>query len=287
LKLIAFVLFMAALILATALFTGALFVVPETRFSVITTLGAVDSTQNTLPGIRWRWPIVQKVHFFPAKNQVIDSEPEQIVTGDQKKLLVDHYVVWRIQNPVVFRNRLEHIERAESHINRIAYTALKEVLSQNDLRNIISEVRSELGTKARVRAAQEAQTLGVEIIDLRIKQVEFPQSNMERAFDRMKAERLKEAEFHRSQGKEQALMIRAQTDNEVALILARAKEDAAMIRAQAETQASEVFTEAYASNPEFYSFHRRLQSLRKTLDSNTTLILSPDYEAFKLLKNSN
>jgi len=269
-----------------------IYVVKTTEYAVVTQFGGEVIAVYKDPGLKWKIPMYHKVFRYPARARSIDAPPEHIVTGDQKKLIVDHYIKWKIIDPVQFRNRIakgddsaRFIRRAEDRISIIGHNALKDVLGNHELSEVISGSRDSITMQAMAIAQAEATELGIHLTDIRIKRVELPKANVEKAFNRMKAQRLKEASYYRSRGEEQALSIRAETDKEVTTLLAEADMEAKKIRAKADGEVAAMYAKSYNRDPDFYSFYRSLQALKETMDTSTVLVISPESELFRYLQN--
>jgi membrane protease subunit HflC len=288
-----FIVFISLLLIGGLLLTSAIFVVQESEYAIVTFFGNIAEVHKSA-GLKWKIPLVQDVIYFPARSRNLDSPPEHIMTGDNKKLIVDHYVQWKIDNPLTFRNTLteakgsktttkDYISAAEGRISIITHTALKDMLGKHPLADIISSQRKSIAKEATLHANEDAQKLGIQILDVRIKKVDFPKANVEKAYNLMQAQRYKEAQHYRSRGEESAQTMRAETDLEVASILAEAQREAISIRAQADAEAARLYEESYSQDPGFYEYYRSLQALKKTVDTSTVLMISPESEIYKYL----
>jgi membrane protease subunit HflC len=279
-------LIIAAIIIVTIavllFLSGFIFIVNQTDYAVVTRLGEISDVY-TEPGLKFKIPFIEKRTIYNAKILTVDSRPENIVTGDKKKLILDNYVKWKIEDPKTFRNSLSNIARAQRRVSVIAHNALKDILGTKDLRSIITTDREIVTQEAFAIAKTNAKTLGIEIVDLRIKKVEFPEVNVQKAYDRMKAERYKEANQFRSRGEEEYLRIKAETDKETSIIKANATRESKFIKAKAEGTIAKIYADAYNVDPDFYAFYRSLKTLKATTDSATTLVISPKSELYKYL----
>lgn len=267
---------------AVLVYSGAIFIIEETEYGVLTEFKKVVKSYDS-PGPKFKLPFFQEIHRYPAKALTVDSPPENVVTGDQKKLFIDSYVKYKIEDPVKFRNSVQNIQRAKNRISIIAHNAIKDAVGNMNLQDIISKGRSNLGKEALKIAAIDGSTLGIKIIAIQIKRVTLPSANVKKAFERMKAERFKEAHYYRSKGLEESTIIRSQTDKEIEIMLSQAKQQAAFMRAEAELTADSIYQAAYSKDPKFFKYYRSLQALKVTLDTNTTVVLSPNSELFKYL----
>jgi modulator of FtsH protease HflC len=270
--------------------SGAVYVVNDMQYAVMTRFGGKIVRVDTTATVGIRVPFYHTLFYYPKRARSIDAPPEHVVTGDSKKLVVDHYAKWRISNPVQFRNRIakgdaqeKYLRSANERISILTHNALKDVLGTELLADIIAKSRDDMAKEALTRALPEAKELGVELLDIRIKRVDLPKANVEKAYERMQAERFKEANFFRSRGQEQNLTIRAETDKEVVLLIAEAEKQAKIIRAEADAKAAQLYADSYGRDPDFYDFYRSLQALKHTVDDSTTLIISPRSELYKYL----
>ncbi len=271
-----------ALFIATLFASGSFFILDEREYCVQVRLKKVVRSIDQ-PGIYLRIPFVDDLYFYPSKAMNLDPRPENIVTGDQKKLIIDNYIKWRITDPEVFRNNLSPLSKAEARIGTIALNALKDVLGSHSLYSIVSEQRDSITALSLKYCQKQVDGLGVEILDIRFKSVDLPPSNIRKAFERMKVDRHKEANLYRSRGEEEAYGVRAETDLEIATLMAESEKKAAIIRAEADAKAAQIYNEAYNKNPDFYDFYRSLKALEKTVDTQTTLFISPKSELYKYL----
>ena len=277
--------FIGALIIILLILAGtSAYIVDEREYIVKTRFKEVVAIIKE-PGIHFKVPFIEGTTAYTNKLQTVDSPPENIVTGNQKKLIIDNYVKWKIEDPEQFRNKLNNIGRANRRVSKIAHNALKDVLGTKNLNEIISTERENTTKEALKLASSEAKVLGITIIDIRIKKVELPERNVEKAYEKMKAERFKEANYFKSRGEEESLKIKSETDKEVKITLAEAKKQAAFTRASAEGEVAKIYNEAYSIDPEFYSFYKSLQTLKATMKDNTTLVISPKSELYKYLSS--
>ena len=262
--------------------TGSFFIVDEREYCVQVRLKKVIRSVNE-PGIYFRIPLVDDLIYYPSKAMNLDPQPENIVTGDQKKLIVDNYIKWKITDPEVFRNNLAPRSKAESRISSIALNALKDVMGSHTLHSIVSENRDSITAQALFYSQKQVIDLGVAILDIRFKSVDLPPSNIQKAFERMNVDRYKEAKLYISRGEEEAYGIKAQTDLEKSTLIANSQKESAVIRAKADAKVAEMYNEAYKKDPRFYEYYRSLKTLEKTIDTNTTLFINPKSSIYKYL----
>jgi modulator of FtsH protease HflC len=216
--------------------------------------------------------------------QTLDIKSSRIVTAEQKDVIVDYYVKWRISDPVLYYTRASG---SAQHANLLLEQQLNDGLRAQFGRRTISEVVSDDRTTIMDALSQQAnvnaQKLGIQVIDVRIKRIDLPTEVSTAVFERMRAERERVAMEHRSTGKASAEAIRANADANVTVMIAMAKEQAANLRAQADAQAAKVYTDAYSQNPDFYAFYRSLLAYKKVFNNreNNILVLRPDSQFFK------
>ena len=274
------VIILVALVLLGILASASLFIVDEREQVVVTQFGEPIRTVQT-PGLHRKIPFVQTVHTFEDRLLYSDAEPAPIYTQDKKNLIVDNYSRWRIADPLMFLQSVNNIFRAQSRLDDIIYSALREELGQRPLSEIVSANRAEIMQRVTRRSRATALGLGVEILDVRIKRADLPNENKKFVFDRMRAERARQAKEYRAQGEEVALKIRAGTNLEVTRLKSDAYQKAQLIRGEGDAQAMQIYAEAFQKDPKFYEFTRTLEAYEKTLGKGTVVVLPVTTEFFK------
>jgi membrane protease subunit HflC len=267
-------------------FTGIIYIVDERQYAVKTLLGKVIKVvKDGEWRVGYKLPILHKLARYSSKLQSYDAPPEPVVTLDKKKLIVDNFFKWKIDSVVLFRNTVGNVHTANKRLESIVHDAVKDVLGNTTLADIVS-VEQELAlNKSREIADEQAHLIGVTITDIRLKKVQLPKSNELRLFERMKSERYREAAFYRSKGKEDSIRIISETDRQVKVISANAYSEAQEIKGKAEGLAAETYAKAFSRDREFYSFWRTLEMYRKTIDTATTIVISPRSELYRYLAN--
>lgn len=263
---------------------GVIYIVPETQYAVKTRLGEVV---GVIREHRWRvgyqLPALHKVYRYPSKIQSYDANSEPIVTQDKKKIIIDNFFKWKIDSVVLFRNAVGNISTANDRLGSIVHDAVKGVLGNVDMESIIAGKQEKVVREARGLADEKARAIGVEIVDIRFKRVQLPEANEQRVFERMKSERYKEAELARAQGREDSSRIISETDRDVRVIEAEGYRQSQEIRGEAEALSADIYASAFSKDPEFYAFWRTLETYRKTMDTGTTLVISPKSDLYKYL----
>lgn len=276
---------LVVLVLLGILADAVLFVVDEREQVVVTRLG--EPRRSILePGLYWRMPFVEQVHSFDNRLLYSDADPAPIYTQDKKNLIVDNFARWKIVDPLKFLRSVQTIFAAQSRLDDIIYAAVREELGKRTLEEIVSGTRSDIMDAVTSRSRGDANNLGVEIVDVRIKRADLPEENKKNVFDRMRAERARQAKEYRAEGEEAALKIKAETDLEVTRITSDAFQKAQLIRGQGDAEALRIYADAFQRDPKFYEFQRTLEAYEKTLGEGTTVVLPLGTEFFKYLGES-
>lgn len=262
------------------------FTVPQWMQAVVVQLGEPVRTVRE-PGLYVKLPFVQEVLYFDRRILEYDAQPRELLTVDKQQLVVDNYSRWRIIDPLQFYRTVRNEAGAQSRLDDLLYSNVRETLGRHTLREIVSEKRSELLEQVTKRSDENARGYGIEVIDVRIKRADLPEKNEQNVFSRMRTERERLAKKFRAEGEEEARKITSEADKDVRILMADARRQADIERGTGDAQAVKIFADAYGRDPGFYEFVRTLEAYRKTLGEGTTLILSPSSEFFRLLKEGN
>ena len=240
----------------------------------------------TSPGLNFKIPFIQNVVFIDNRTLDIDAPPAEVIASDQKRLIVDAYVKFKIIDVLDFYKTLGNENVARSRISAIVNSRLRSVLGEKPLSAVLSEDRASLMKQITGLVQTEVNNFGIEIIDVRIKRADLPEANSEAIFRRMQTERVREAKEFRAQGAEIAQTIRSTADKDVTIIKSQAEKKANIIRGEGDGEANRVFAEAFGKDPDFFAFYRAMQAYSEGLQStDTTMILSPDSEFFKFFSD--
>lgn len=277
------------IVAALALFitSNALYVIKETERGVLLKFGEVVNP-DIKPGLHFKIPFVNSVRKFDGRILTVDSTPERFFTQEKKALIVDSYAKFRISDTAKFYTATNGEEARAMGLlsqrindglrNQVAVRSIQEVVS-GERDQLMEDLQADLDVVAR-------EELGVEVVDVRVKQIDLPPDVSESVYRRMNAERDKEAREHRSQGRELAEGIRAAADREVTVIKANAYRDAEQIRGEGDAEATRVYADAFNQDPEFYSFTRSLRAYQDAFQGQgDVLLLQPDSEFFRYLKD--
>ena len=238
------------------------------------------------PGLNFKIPFVQNVVFIDNRILDIDAPPAEVIASDQKRLIVDAYVKFKIINVLDFYKTLGNENVARSRISAIVNSRIRSVLGERPLSAVLSEDRANLMREITALVETEVNDFGISIVDVRIKRADLPEANSEAIFRRMQTEREREAKEFRAQGAEIAQRIRSTAEKDVTIIKSQAEKKANIVRGEGDGEANRVFAEAFDTDPEFFAFYRAMQAYAEGLqNSDTTMILSPDSEFFKFFSN--
>ena len=274
-----------AIAFVVAVWNLALFTVPQWMQAMVVQLGEpVRVVQE--PGLYWKIPFIQQVTYFDRRLLDYDAASKDILTIDKQQLSVDNYSRWRIADPLQFYRTVRDERGAQSRLDDIVYSDLRETLGRHTLRDIVSDKRDQLMADVTARSAEKAKVYGIEIVDVRIKRADLPEKNEQTVFGRMRSERERQAKKFRAEGDEEARKIRSESDKEVQILLADATQQGQVIRGEGDANATRIFAEAYGRDPDFYAFQRTLEAYRSALATGTTVILSPKSEFFRFLERA-
>ena len=264
-----------------------LFTVNEREQAIKLQIGQVVSSEYE-PGLHWKIPIVQSVRKFPRRILTITDRPERVFTAENESLDVDFFVKYRITDPVRFYTSTGGIrEVADERLREIVKNAVVTEFGKRTVSEAISVGRAELMRDLLVTAEPTAQDLGVDLIDFRVKKVEFMKEVSESVYAQMEAERQRIAAERRAEGRANAEEQRAEADQQRTIILAEAYRDSEIIRGDGDARAAEIYANAYTKDPEFYAFYRSINAYKRSIgNSNDLLVIDPNNEFFRYLNNS-
>jgi len=281
-----------ALILIILLSFSSLFVVKEGERAIVIQFGKVkrDIAEQTVvygPGLQFKLPFVEKVKKLDARIQTLDDIPDRFVTAEKKDLIVDSFIKWRVSDFATYYLSTGGLKtQAEQLLKQKVNNALRTEFGTRTIKEIVSGEREELMLQA-IEAAKSSSDLGIEVLDVRVKQINLPLEVSKFIFERMRTERLKVAKKHRSEGQERAEIIRADIDARITVLLAEAEREAQMLRGQGEASAAQIYAKAFGKNPEFFAFVRSLDAYKNSFSSkNDILVVEPDSDFFKYMKST-
>ena len=274
------------LVAAVLIGSQAIFTVQEWEKAILFRLGEVVRTDDA-PGLHFKIPFINNVSKFDARVQTLDSEPERFLTSEKKNVIVDSFVMWRIDDVKRFYTAVRGDKRAaDLRLNQIIKNELRSEFSKRTIQQAISGERDEIMKILTDVANEQAQELGIEVVDVRIKRIDLPAEVSNSVYLRMEAERARVARDFRSRGAEAAERIRADADRQRTVIKAEAYRDAEQVRGEGDAVATDTYARAYGQDAEFYAFYRSLNAYKRAFSStDDMLVLEPDSEFFKYFKN--
>ncbi len=275
-------------LLVLFLASNSFYVILQTERAVLLKFGEVVNA-DIKPGLHVKYPFVNSVRKFDGRILTVDSQPERFFTQEKKALIVDSYAKFKVADTAKFYTATNGEEsRAMGLLAQRINNGLRNQVAVRTVQEVVSGEREQLMEDLTAELTIVAQEeLGVEVVDVRVKQIDLPPDVSESVYQRMNAEREKEAREHRSQGQELAEGIRAAADREVTVIQANAYRDSELIRGEGDATATRVYADAFNQDPEFYSFTRSLRAYQDAFQGHSDIMLiQPDSEFFRYLKDS-
>ncbi len=279
-------LILPVLAILAAIGISGIFTVDERENVLVLQFGQVRQA-HTEPGLYYRIPFIQDVVRYDARILGLQSQPLEITPRDDRRLVVDAFVRWRIADVQQFRQAVgaEGVRAAQLRIEQILNAAIREVLGSVPSNAVLSDERTQLMNRIRDIALQQAASLGVTVIDVRLTRTDLPTQNLAATYARMRAEREREAADEIARGNEAAQRVRALADRTVVETVSTARRDAEVIRGEADAERNRIYAGAFGQDPEFFAFTRSLTSYERALrGQNTAMVLSPDSEFFQFLR---
>jgi membrane protease subunit HflC len=277
-----------ALVVALLLVASqSLYTVDQRQFAIRFQLGEIIETQSAA-GLYTKVPLLQNVKYYDRRILLLDNaEPDRITTSEKKPLLVDFFVLWRITDVKQYYVSVQGDEEAaRRRISQTVRANLAEEINKRTMHDAISGERDKIMTTTRQKADLDAKSIGVEIVDVRLRRVELPPDVTGPVYARMESERRRVANELRSLGQAESEKIRADADRQREVILADAYRQAQKIKGEGDAKASAIYAQAYSANPEFYAFYRSLEAYRATFrNKGDVMVLDPNSDFFRYFKN--
>ena len=277
-----------AAVAALVLLSMSVFVVDQRQNAIVFQLGEVVSVK-TAPGLYFKVPLMQNVRFFDSRILTLDTvDPERFITAEKKNVLVDSFVKWRIVDVKQYYVSVGGDEvRAKTRLLQTVNSSMREEFGKRTIHEVVSGERDKIMEVLRTKADSDARKIGVEVLDVRLKRVDFPLEISESVYRRMDAERKRVANELRATGNADSEKIRADADKQREVILAVAYRDAQKTKGEGDAKASATYAAAFGRNPEFYAFYRSLEAYKQSFkDKNDVMVIDPSSEFFKYLKSS-
>ena len=276
-----------ALVVAVLLVASqSLYTVDQRQYAIRFQLGEIIETQS-VAGLYAKIPLMQNVKFYDKRILMLDNaEPDRITTSEKKPLLIDFFVLWRIVDVKQYYISVQGDEEAaRRRLSQTVRANLAEEINKRTVHDAISGERDKIMTTTRQKADLDAKSIGVEVVDVRLRRVELPPDVTGPVFARMESERRRVANELRSQGQAESEKIRADADRQRVVILADAYKESQQTKGDGDAKASAIYAQAYGANPEFYSFYRSLEAYRSTFKNKSDMmVLDPSSDFFRYLK---
>ena len=279
--------FLPGIVLVIVTAMSSLFVVDEREKALVLQFGQIKSVHEE-PGLYFKIPLIQEVVRYDDRILSLDTEVIEVTPSDDRRLVVDAFARYRIADAEAFRRAVGAggLRLAEDRLQSILNAQIREVLGADQVTSdtILSEDRRGLMTRIRDQARASALSLGLDVVDVRLKQTNLPAQNLEATFARMRAEREREAADEIARGNEAAQRVRALADRTVVETLSEAEREANVVRGEADARRNNIFAQAYGADPEFFGFYRSLQAYERAIQSgNSTMVITPDSDFFNYL----
>jgi membrane protease subunit HflC len=275
-------------VVALVLVSMSAFVVDQRQTAIVFQLGEVVGTK-TAPGLYFKIPLVQNVRFFDSRILTLDTaEPERFITAEKKNVSVDSFVKWRIIDVSQYYISVGGDEaRANTRLMQTVNSSMREEFGKRTIHEVVSGEREEIMKVLRTKADADARKIGVEVLDVRLKRVDFPLEISESVYRRMDAERKRVANELRATGNAESEKIRADADKQREVILAEAYRDAQKLKGEGDAKAAKVYASAFGKNTEFFSFYRSMDAYKQTFKNKSdVMVLDPSSAFFKYLKSA-
>ena len=274
-------LLLPAVVVVGVIIFQSLFIVQEINQAIVLQFGDPKKI-ITKAGLNFKLPFIQNVVFLDKRILNLDNDPQEVIAADQKRLIVDAIARFKIVDPLKFYISVGNERVARSRLSTIINSRIRGVLGTQELATLLSTDRTKQMAIIQNDVNTEAKTLGIQIVDVRIKRADLPQANSEAIYKRMQTEREREAKEFRAQGAEIAQKIRSTADKDVTVLLAEANKKSEIMKGEGDGLRNKIFADAFGRDPQFFGFYRAMQAYEKALiGGETSLILSPDSEFFK------
>ncbi|GAA5253067.1 protease modulator HflC [Candidatus Rickettsia kedanie] len=262
---------------------SSLFSVDQRQSAVVFQFGeAVRTIEN--PGLNIKIPFIQNIEFFDKRLLDVEVEAKELTAADGKRVIVDAYAKFQINNPVMFYKTVHDYQGVKIRLTRNLESSMRKVIGKISLSNLLSQERSNVMLNILNQVDGEAKSFGIDVVDVRILRADLPKENSAAIYRRMQTAREKEATQIRAEGQEESVCIRSKADKESKIILAKAYRDAQIIKGDGDEKAAKIYNSAYSVDPEFYKFYKSLLVYKNSLkQEDTNFVISPDAEVLKYL----
>ncbi|HBD52469.1 MAG TPA: protease modulator HflC [Alphaproteobacteria bacterium] len=276
----------AALLLAGV--SGSLFTVNQTQQALVLQFGEPKRTIQE-PGLAFKLPFIQDVTYYEKRVlSLIPQDAEEVILSDQKRLQVDAYARYQIEDPLLFYQTVRNELGARGRLEAIIDSSVRRALGRETLASILTGQRNDITRSIGEEVNASVSSLGIKIIDVRLRRADYPAATSQNIFNRMKSEREREAKEFRATGEEEAQKIRADAEKTRTVIISEAQREAQETRGAGDGKAIEIYADSFGQDADFFAFYRSMEAYRKSMNNNdTSLVLSPDSSFFRFFKDKN
>ena len=260
---------------------GSLFTVYQTRLALVVRLGQPVRVV-TEPGLNFKFPLIDNVIYVDKRILDLENPAQEVIASDQKRLVVDAFARYRINDALKFYQAVGTIEGANSRLSTLLNAALRRVLGELTLTHVVRDERAALMARVREQLDREAANFGITVVDVRIRRADLPEQNSQAVYQRMQTERQREAAEFRANGSQRKQEIQARADRDVTVLLADAQARGDTIRGEGEAERNRIFAEAFGKDADFFAFYRSMQAYETGLGhKDTRMVLRPDSDFFR------
>ncbi|WGJ15137.1 protease modulator HflC [Methylocapsa sp. D3K7] len=280
----------AAILLILVVGLASAFTVEQTEQAIVLRFGEPVAGRGliTTPGLHFKYPFIENVVFLDNRILVVEAPKQEVLASDNNRLDVDSFLRYRIVDPLKFYQTVGSPDRANNQLGYILNSAVRRVLGEANMTQIVRDNRADLMVKIRDQVNLEGGRLGIAAVDVRIRRADLPRQISEKVFSRMQSERAREAAEYRAKGSETAQTITATADRDVVVLRGNAQRQADQTRGEGDAERNRIFAEAYGKDPDFFAFYRSMQAYETGLKSGETrMVLSPKSDFFRFFGSPN
>ncbi|MBT6121827.1 MAG: protease modulator HflC [Candidatus Puniceispirillum sp.] len=265
---------------------GSLFTVNQTQQALVIQFGEPKRTIQE-PGLAFKLPFIQDVVFYEKRVlSLIPQDAEEVILSDQKRLQVDAYARYKIEDPLLFFQTVRNELGARGRLEAIIDSSVRRALGRETLGSILTGQRNDITRSIGDEVNESVSSLGIKIIDVRLRRADYPEATSQNIFNRMKSEREREAKEFRATGEEEAQKIRADAEKTRTVIISEAKREAQETRGAGDSKAISIYADSFGQDAEFFAFYRSMEAYDKSMtDSGTSMVISPNSSFFRFFKN--
>jgi modulator of FtsH protease HflC len=269
------------LLAAVILGYSSLFTVYQTQQALVVRLGQPVRVV-TEPGLNFKAPLIDSVIAIDKRILDLENPAQEVIASDQKRLVVDAFARYRIEQPLRFYQTVNTIQAANLQLSTLLNAALRRVLGEATLTHVVRDERAALMARVREQLDKEARVYGIQVVDVRIRRADLPEQNSQAVYQRMQTERQREAAEFRAQGSQRSQEIRSKADRDVTVLVAEATSKSEQLRGDGDAERNRIFAEAFGKDPDFFAFYRSMQAYEHSMHRNDTrMVLQPDSEFFR------